>query len=562
MLTTNFAANRGVAFAGGRIFVASFDGRLIALDATTGKELWSVQTVPPQSMQFVTGAPRAFAGKVIIGQAGADFGERGYVTAYDQETGKQLWRFYVTPGSPQENKGDPVQEMAAKTWNGEWWKTGTGGGPWGPITYDRQLGRIYIGTANAAPIDPETRGLEEGDNLFTAAVVALDAGTGEYIWHYQVNPRDSWDYDATAQMTLAELLIDGEQRKVLMTAPKNGFLYVIDRESGKVISAGKIVKVTWADHIDIETGRPVEAADIRFEKGDVVIWPNPTGAHNWHSQSFSPKTGLLYIPAMHNGVRYSKTEDVPGGFEVGGLSIGSEIRDERDGKGSLLAWDPVAQKEVWRVMRENIWNGGVLSTAGGLVFQGDAYGKFHAHDAETGKQLWSYNAGLGTIAAPMSYEIAGKQYIAILVGWGGSASVGSDVMNVGWKYGANTRRLLVFALGGKAKLTREPGPTLALQPVDDPAIRIDPAKAEAGETLFLACALCHGRDVISAGSPGPDLRESPLAMDPAAFRQIVRQGTLIERGMPRYDALRDRQVDQLYHYVRQEARRAKDQARE
>jgi len=562
MLTANFAANRGVAFADGRIFVASLDGRLIALDAKSGKDLWTTQTVPTDSMQFVTGAPRTFAGKVIIGQAGADFGARGYVTAYDQKTGEQVWRFYVTPGSPEENKGDPVQEMAAKTWNGEWWKTGTGGGPWGPITYDRQLNRIYIGTANAAPIDPETRGLEEGDNLFTAAVVALDADTGKYIWHYQVNPRDSWDYDATAQMTLAELIIDGKQRKVLMQAPKNGFLYVIDRENGKLISAGKIVKVTWADHIDLATGRPVEAANIRYEKGDVVIWPNPTGAHNWHSQSFSPKTGLLYIPAMHNGVRYSKTEEVPGGFEVGGLSIGSEKQDDRDGKGSLLAWDPVTQKEAWRVMRDNIWNGGVLSTAGDLVFQGDAYGKFHAHDAQTGKELWSYDAGLGIIAAPMSYEIAGKQYVAVLVGWGGSASVGSDVMNVGWKYGANTRRLLVFALGGKAKLPREPGPTLELQPVDDPLIAIDPAKAEAGETLFLACALCHGRDVISAGSPGPDLRESLLAMDAAAFRRIVKQGALIDRGMPRYDTLSDEQVDQLYHYVRQEARRAKDKASE
>ena len=562
MLTANFAANRGVAYANGRIFVAALDGRLFALDAKSGKELWFTETVPKDTMQFVTGAPRTFNGMVIIGQAGADFGKRGYVTAYDQATGKQVWRFYVAPGSPEENEGDPVQEMAAKTWNGEWWKVGTGGGPWGPITYDRQLNRIYIGTANAAPIDPETRGLEEGDNLFTAAIVALDADTGKYIWHYQVNPRDSWDYDATAQITLAELVIDGKQRKVLMQAPKNGFLYVVDRNDGEVISAGKIVKVTWAERINLETGRPVEAANIRFEKGDVVIWPNPAGAHNWHSQSFSPKTGLLYIPAMHNGVRYSKDEEVPGGFEVGGLSIGSEIQDERDGKGSLVAWDPVAQEEAWRVMHQNIWNGGVLSTAGNLVFQGDAYGKFHAYDAGSGKELWSYDAGLGIIAAPMSYGIDGKQYVAILVGWGGSASVGSDVMNVGWKYGANTRRLLVFALDGKATLPKEPGPTLELKPIDDPSIRIDAAKAEAGEPLFLACALCHGRDVISAGSPGSDLRESALAMDPQAFRKVVKEGELITRGMPRYDFLTDEQVTQLYHYVRQEARRAKDKASE
>ena len=556
MLTQNFAANRGVAHADGRVFAAALDGRLFALDAKTGALLWSVQTVPPQSHQFVTGAPRTFRGKVVIGQAGADFGERGYVTAYDQKTGRQVWRFFVTPGSPAQNRGDTAQEAAARTWNGEWWKTGTGGGPWNDLTFDEELNRIYVGTGNAAPIDPATRGLAAGDDLYTASIVALDADSGRYLWHYQLNPRDSWDYDSTQQITLATLAIDGKPRKVLMQAPKNGFLYVIDRTDGRLVSAGKIVKATWADHIDLRTGRPVEAPLIRFEQGDVVIWPNPAGAHSWQAQAFDPDKGLLYIPVTQNGVRYARGRSIPGGFDVGGLSIGSEKRDPHDGKGALLAWNPATQRPAWIRWHPTMYNGGVLATAGGLVFQGTGDGWFSAWDAASGKPLWRFDAGLGIIAAPMTYAIDGRQYVAVLVGWGGSASVGSDVMNVGWKYGANPRRLLVFALDGKATLPKSPGPDLRIDAVDDPALVIDPAAAKAGKAMFTACALCHGRDVISSGAPGPDLRESRLALDRQAFLQVVRGGALLQKGMPRYDDLTETQALQIWAYVRGEARKA------
>ena len=552
----NFAANRGVSYANGKVFVAVFDGRLVALDARSGKELWSAQTLSPTSSQWITGAPLAFKDKVIIGQSGADNGERGYVTAYDQATGKQAWRFYPVPGSPEENKGDPLMERAEKTWWGEYWKGKTGGGPWGSIAFDPALNRIYIGSANPGQVDTTRIGKERGDQLFSSSIIALDADSGAYKWHYQVNPRDAWDYGANTQITLTELMIDGKPRKVLMQAPKNGFLYVIDRENGKFISAGKIVKVTWAERIDPASGRPVEAANIRFEKGDVVIWPNPTGGHNWHAQAYSPQTGLIYLPAMHNGVRYSD-KPIKGGVFINNLWIGSEKADERDGKGSLVAWDPVRQVEVWRVMHENIWNGGVMASAGNLVFQGDAYGKFTAYDAKQGKALWSFDAGLGIIGAPMSFAVGGRQYVAVLTGWGGAAAIGSDVMNIGWKYGANPRRLLVFALDGKAKLPPGPGRDMTLGVADDPALVFDPAKAETGKPMFLACALCHGRDAISAGSPGPDLRESALALDQEAFLQVVKGGALIEKGMPRYDSFSREEVLQIWHYLRSEARKAK-----
>ncbi|MDE2303078.1 MAG: PQQ-dependent dehydrogenase, methanol/ethanol family [Sphingomonadales bacterium] len=556
MLTRNFAANRGVAYAHGRVFAAALDGRLFALDAHTGALLWSVATVPPASPQYVTGAPRTFDGMVIIGQAGADFGARGYVTAYDQNTGRQVWRFYVTPGSPAQNRGDRAQEAAAWTWNGQWWKTGTGGGPWNDITFDPDLDRIYVGTGNAAPIDPRTRGTEKGDDLYTASIVALDARTGRYLWHYQLNPRDSWDYDATSQMTLADLTLDGHRRKVLMQAPKNGFLYVIDRSDGRLLAADKIVKVTWASRIDLATGRPVEAPEIRFQKGDVILWPNPAGAHSWQAQAWDPQTGLMYLPVTQNGVHYGSHGHLPGGFDTGGLSIASERRDPHDGHGALLAWNPVTMQPAWEDWHAPMLNGGVMASAGGLVFQGTGDGWFTAYDAAGGKVLWRFDAGLGIIAAPMSYAVRGRQYVALLVGWGGSAGAGSDVMNVGWKYGANPRRLLAFALDGHAVLPPGAKPSLAIHPLDDPALRIDPAAAERGRSLFLACAVCHGRDAVSAGAPGPDLRESALALDPQAFLAVVKGGALLARGMPRYDQLGDAQALDIWAYVRSRARDA------
>jgi len=544
--------NRGVAYEKGRVFVATVDGRLIALNAKTGQEEWSVRTLPVASPATITSAPRTFNGKVIVGQGGADYpGARGYVTAYDQVTGKQAWRFYIIPGTPAENKGDPAMERAAKTWNGEFWKNGGGGGnPWDSITFDKEFNRIYVPTANPFVYDPEVRSPGGGDNLYTSSIVALDADTGKYLWHYQVNPRDAWDFDATQQVTLAELTIDGKKRKVLMQAPKNGFFYVIDRTDGTLISAGKFGKVNWADSIDLKSGRPVERENIRYQNGSVTIFPSPLGAHNWQTMSFSPKTGLAYIPYMQLGMNFVKA----GADVMEALALGVAKEEPEDGKGSLIAYDPIAQKVRWKVQHDDLWNGGTLAIAGGVVFQGNAAGYFVGYDAATGKQLWRFNAGLGIIAAPISYSIQGEQYVSVLVGYGASNGIG-DVATAGWKFGAQPRRLLTFKLGGNVKLPKTAPRDFSVTPYLDPSITISDADAKAGASLYgMNCSMCHGANLVSPGSPGPDLRESAIAADFDTLKTVLQNGSLASRGMPQFDNLDANQVRGIHAFIRKTTR--------
>lgn len=538
-----FAVNRGVAYDRGRIFSAAFDGRLFALDAKSGRRLWSVETTPRHGVQTITGAPRVFNGKVIIGHGSANFGVRGYVTAYDQATGKQAWRFYTAPGAPEEN-GDPAMLAAAATWSDEYWKTGTGGAAWDSITFDPELNRIYVGVGAAASYAPDAPRPGGGDKLYTASIVALDADSGRYLWHHQVNP-DSWDYDSAQQMTLAELTIGGRPRKVLMQAPKNGFFYVLDRRTGRLISAEKFGKATWAERIDLATGRPVAGA-----AGGAMVWPDAAGAHNSQSMAFSPRTGLVYIPYMQNGAPRA-TGELP----AADVALRPPQADPMDGRGALLAWDPLARKARWRAPHDTLWNGGVLATGGDLVFQGTADGYVSAYHAGTGERLWRFYAGQGVIAAPMSYAVNGRQYVAVLAGYGGGAASGGAAMNVGWKWGG-PRRLLVFALGGRSTLPPAPPPDLTVRAVDDPRIEIRPEDVVEGQKLFRACAGCHGRGLVGVGGPGPDLRESPLALDPQMFWTVVRDGALVQRGMPQYADLTPEQMVQLYAYIRAGARQA------
>ncbi len=552
----SFGANRGAAYENGKIFAAALDGRLYALDAKTGKELWHADTIPVGKMMISTGAPRTMNGKVIIGNGGADFGARGYVTAYDSETGKQLWRFYTVPASPDENKGNAAMELAAKSWGPDFWQhTGGGGTVWNGMTFDAELNRIYIGVGNAGPYDSVLRDPGgKGDNLFTSSIVALDANTGAYIWHYQQTPREAWDYKATPNMIMATLNLEGKPAKVLMQMPTNGFFYVIDRITGKPISAEKATLVTWAKSIDMKTGRPVENAGIRYENNDFEIWPGAIGGHNWQAMSYSPKTGLVYIPVHQIGTRFSRGAQSSNAFDVMGLKVEPIIKQPGDGKGTLVAWDPVRQREVWSVKRDEVWNGGTLATAGGLVFQGTAAGLFNAYDANSGRELWHFNAGLGIIAAPMSYRVGGKQYVSVLVGYGGTTAAYGEFLNIGWKYGAQPRRLLTFALDGKASIPASAPPDKKVHALDDAALVLNEADVKAGWALSVRCAACHGVGMQSAGAPGPDLRESAIALELANFSQLLKTGALMERGMPRFEMLSDTEIRQLHAYIRARAR--------
>ena len=556
----HFGSNRGIAYENGRIFTAEMDGTVNALDAKTGKVLWSAQSIPdsPKTMfNNSSGAPRTMNGKVIIGNGGADAGARGFVTAFDSATGKLLWRFYTVPGTPEENKGDPVMEAAAKTWGPDFWKIAGGGGTvWAGMTFDAEANRIYLGVGNAGPYDPERRDPKGGDNLYTSSIVALDANTGKYLWHYQENPRDSWDYKAAPNMVLATLNLDGKPQKVLMHAPTNGFFYVLDRDTGKLLNEPKATTFqNWAKGFDMKTGRPIENANIRYETGKTEIWPGTIGGHDWQAMSYNPKTGLVYVPTHQIGTLFSRdmTDLTDEAVNIMGLVVKPISKQPGDGKGYLVAWDPIKQREVWKVTHDEVWNGGTLTTAGGLVFQGGANGLFNAYDASNGSELWKFDAGLGIIAAPMSFSAGGKQYVSVLVGWGGTSAAMSRYLNVGWKYGQQPRRLLTFALGGTAKLAPSPPRDMKVNALDDPSLVLNEADVMAGRGMSLACMSCHGAGMEGAGSPGPDLRESAIALQLDTFIQYVKQGNPA-KGMPAQTRFNDDQLRMLHAYIRARAR--------
>ncbi|CAN5213335.1 PQQ-dependent methanol/ethanol family dehydrogenase [soil metagenome] len=550
---------RGLAYGEGRIFVGTHDGRLLAIDAASGKLAWSARTLPRDNASFISGPPRYFAGKVIIGFGGADVSAvRGYVTTYDAKTGKQLWRFYTVPGNPKDGFENKAMAMAAKTWAGDWWTYGGGGTVWNSMTYDADTNAIILGVGNGSPWNHKVRSAGKGDNLFLASVVALDANTGAYRWHYQVNPGESWDYNASMDMELADLTIDGKPRKVLMTAPKNGFFYVIDRISGKLISAEPFVKVSWAKRIDLRTGRPVEDPDARYPDGKTfTMWPGPIGAHTWLPMAFNPRAGLVYIPAIematsYNDVGITKANWVraPGNSVDGAAIPNFLVKDAgpTNGTSALVAWDPVRQRAAWKVKTPGPWNGGVMTTAGNLVFQGRIDGQFNAYAADSGKTLWSFAAQAPVTAPPISFAVNGRQYVTVITGMGTSGAAFGALLPVSIDYRTQARRILTFAIGGKAGLPKSNA--AAVTPIADPGFAPDAAAETAGMVTYLRhCAVCHGVDVIAAGH-APDLRASPVPLDAATFAAVVREGALVANGMPRFEEFDDATLAGLRQYIR------------
>ena len=555
--------NRGITFYEGKIFAATWDGRLVALDAKTGTKIWSERTFDMERSLYITGAPKAFKGKVLIGNGGTENGPtRGWVTAYDANTGKEAWKFYIVPGNPADGFENEAMEMAAKTWTGEWWKHGGGGNTWHGLTYDAELDVLYIGTGNGSPWNRKIRSPGGGDNLFLCSIVALKPDTGEYLWHYQTTPGESWDYNSNMDIVLTDLKIDGKDVKALLHAPKNGFFYVIDRETGKLISAKPFAETSWASHIDMETGRPVEVEGARYENEPAYITPGPWGAHSWHAMSFNPNTGLAYIPAIHQAFNYSdegidlaswRSVEFDGGTGVGLLGPDKEPREY---PASLIAWDPVKQEKVWSIPQNHSHNAGTLTTAGNLLFQGRPDGKFLAYNAISGEILWNFDVGLGIAAPPITYKIDGKQYIALLVGWGGGyAGLGAEkAAELGWAYGAQTRRLITFSLEGTVDMPKL-APRLIPKPIDDPNFTIDDALAAEGANVYGRCSACHGGGLISGGM-APDLRASPIPMDKQLFTDVVKNGARVTMGMPSHPDLNDENLEALRHYIRQTSRSA------
>jgi quinohemoprotein ethanol dehydrogenase len=556
--------NRGISFSKGKIFTATWDGRLIALDAKNGRPIWTTRTFPANEALYLTGAPKAFKDKVLIGNGGTEAGPtRGYVTAYDAETGRQAWKFFIVPGNPADGFEDEAMAMAAKTWTGEWWKHGGGGNVWHGFTYDAELDTLYIGTGNGAPWNRKIRSPGGGDNLFLCSIVALNPDTGKYKWHYQTAPGETWDYNSNMDIVLADIPVGGSRPiKAILHAPKNGFFYVIDRTTGKLISAEPFVKTNWASRIDLETGRPVEIRAARYETGTADVWPGTLGAHNWHGMAYSPATGLAYLPTDHRGTTFddrgidlANWRGRPFDGRVTGVN-GSDLPPMEPGQsqGSLLAWDPVRQKQAWSVPLQNGWNSGTLATAGNLVFHGRATGQLVAHDARTGKELWSFDAGLGISSPPITYKVGDTQYIAVLVGFGGAGG-GSRGIELGWQYGVHTRRLVAFSLQGKAAVPKQPPPSFAV-PLTPADFTVNESYAAEGARLYQNCSTCHGGGAV-AGAMGPDLRASPIFLDQGALAQVLRDGVRAPRGMPVFPDFTDEQLRALTHYVRKMAKEAK-----
>jgi len=547
--------NRGVALYRGKVYVGALDGRLIALDARSGKPVWSVATTDPAQPYAVTGYPRIAKDLVIIGNAGAEYGVRGYISAYDAETGKMKWRTYTVPGDPSRGFESKAMEQAAKTWSGEWWKVGGGGTVWEGIVYDPSLDLLYFGTGNATAWYRDLRGKRPTDNLYAASILAVRASNGELAWYFQTVPGDNWDFDATQPLVQADLTIAGRPRKVIMQASKNGFFYVLDRQTGAFISGTPFVSgITWAKGLDPKTGRPIESPTAYAGLKPVIVSPDPGGAHNWQPLAFNPTTGLVYLAAK-NGTNAIHAPDAQWKYDPKNSNLGADARYEGPlikqlismppPKGELLAWDPVKQRAAWRASYPVVEGGGVLATAANLVFQGRADGIFAAYRATDGKPLWQFDAGTGIIAPPVTYSVDGTQYVTVMAGWGGADALfnAPDRGKVKPGYG----RILTFALGGKAPLTPR---AFARSGPPTPAIAVT-ASADViheGKILFGAyCMQCHGFDAVAG--PLPDLRYANRQVH-EQFEAIVLGGGRATLGMPSFmDLLKADQVKAIQAYV-------------
>lgn len=567
--------NRGVAIYGDKIFVGVFDGRLEALDAKTGEVVWSKVTVDQSQPYTITMAPRIVKGKVIIGNSGGELGVRGYVSAYDAETGDMAWRFYTVPNPKKEPDGavsDPIlASLVNDTWGdtGAWTTDGGGGTAWDSIVFDEANDQILVGVGNGSPWNAKVRDPEgKGDNLFLSSILALDADTGAYNWHFQTTPRDQWDFTATQTIILADLPLgeNGADRQVVMQAPKNGFFYVLDAKTGEFISGNNFVPMNWATGLD-ENGRPIETEIARVTDGEPqAIFPGPLGAHNWHPMAYSPKEKLAYIPAQsipqlyqdhqvnpdpdaYWNLGYNLSAGVPIEYPAGTMAA---IRGMNGG--ALVAWDPIKQEARWTVEHDGPWNGGILSLDSGIVVQGKREGELAAYDAANGDKLWTTDVKAGALSGLATYEIDGEQYMTITTGWG-------TAMNLSGGYTYNSPvppqvgRVVTFKIGGTVE-------------IEDPMIsaveRLPKGKAfgtpeqVAEGTLHYSenCLVCHGPFAVSGGTL-PDLRWSYATADKNEWTDILVNGALSENGMVSFkEQMTPEAMEAVRAYVMHQAQQA------
>ena len=582
-------ANRGVQVQDGKVFVGSLDGYLYALDAKTGAVAWKTDTITDRSRGYTsTGAPEVAGDLVIIGNAGAEYDVRGYVSAYDTESGEMVWRFWTIPHDPEDGEQESeALETALKTWDPESrWDIGGGGTVWDAIVYDPVLDQVLIGVGNGGPYPLKTRSPEGGDNLYLNSLVALDRATGEMKWHFQETPQDSWDLTATQPMVLAEL----EGRPVILHTPKNGFFFVVDRETGKPLAANAMVRTSWASGWNLETGKPVLTPEFSdYSTGPKIVFPSSSGARNWHPAAYDPTRNLyfasvvdmgnlMFIPpgqekparkpqALNAASALIFTSDLepalatlppPMQAAVKALPQWKQVQ-ERPFSSQLRAIDPMTGKAKWTADFDG-WQdrGGVLATASGLVIHGTLSGKLVVRDADTGEVLKSIDTGSSMLAAPMTYKVDGVQYIAVQTGWGGGGW--GFVPPYAAAYGkGNANRLLVFRLGGGE--VPIPDDLRPLQPAPEPPAQlpgVTPETIAMGSALFTEnCSSCHSNQ---PRAPLPDLRRMQAGTH-RAFDQIVLEGLLLTNGMPRWDdLLKPDQVRAIHAFLIDE--QAKVRARE
>jgi PQQ-dependent dehydrogenase (methanol/ethanol family) len=542
--------NRGLAIDDAHVYVAAGDCRLFALNRATGKQDWVTEACDPKANYGITSAPRLGGGMVFMGNANADFNtSRGFVSAFDAKTGKELWRFYLRPGNPAEPFESEEMKKAAATWGKDYWPSSVGGAhAWDGMTYDPELGLLYIGTNGPLPENPALRGKDAGDELFSSAIVAIDAKTGKYVWHYTQVPHDGWDQSAVAPIQIVELPIDGVKRRVLMQAPKNGFFYLLDAKTGKFISAGQIAAQNWAKGIDAK-GRPIPNPEAQYwnrPNQETVVSPGPNGARSWEAMAYSPMTSLVYVPTRTIATLYRPGQDSDWYYS---------FRDNAafQAQGQLTAWDPVRQRKVWQVIRPSTHNGGVMATAGNLVFQGTLEGTFDAFDAKTGKLLWSFTGDGSIMSAPTTAVIDGVQYIFVASGDnGGSAVTHSNGGLSSSPDKAGPPRLLAFRLDGTAKPTSREGygPIVLPKPWRP---RQGASLVAQGSQIFSAnaCGFCHGMDAIQGGRTIPDLRASTPETY-AAMREIL-NGAYQAGGMPAFKHVTDQEIVALQAYMTERA---------